>query len=128
MIALTDSHTFLWYVWSDPRLSKTALAEMNRGENILFLSVASAWEIAIKCSLNKLKLSEEVSSFVTKHTSVNRIQLLEINLAHIAQIAKLPFHHRDPFDRMLVAQCLVEKIPIISVDSNLDKYGIQRIW
>ena len=128
MRALIDTHVFLWYVLNDSGLSRSASEIMNSRNHKLVLSYASAWELAIKSSIGKLTVVGDACSFVQKHVALNDIDLLEIKYAHIAHVAKLPLHHRDPFDRMLAAQCLAENIPIVSADSAFDAYGIQRIW
>jgi PIN domain nuclease of toxin-antitoxin system len=91
-------------------------------------SVASLWEVAIKHSLGKLHLSQSFEELFPHHPSVNSIVLLAIRLDHLTRIVSLPFHHRDPFDRLLVAQALVEEIPILSGDDAFDDYGVERIW
>jgi PIN domain nuclease of toxin-antitoxin system len=90
--------------------------------------VASLWEIAIKVSLGKLMISGSLDTFIPEQLALNSIGILNITLAHTAAVSTLPFHHRDPFDRLLVAQSLVEDIPIISRDSTLDAYGVTRNW
>jgi PIN domain nuclease of toxin-antitoxin system len=96
--------------------------------NEKFLSVASLWEIAIKLSIGKLALSSPFEMLIPQQLSLNGIQLLNINLAHTVVIASLPFHHRDPFDRLLIAQAMVEKMPVISIDAAFDVYPIIRRW
>ncbi|WP_437628038.1 type II toxin-antitoxin system VapC family toxin [Sorangium sp. So ce1151] len=95
--------------------------------NELLLSVASPWEIAIKVSLGKLSIPGDIETFIKHHMAMNDIELLDIRLRHVARVSDLPFHHRDPFDRLVIAQALVEDIPILSQDSVFDAYGIKRI-
>ena len=128
MRLLLDTHTFLWYTATPANLSTAALSILNDPNNDVLLSMASAWEMSIKAALGKLGLSQKVVPFVQDQIALNGFQLLPISLDHVALVEELPLHHRDPFDRLLVAQSLAEDIPIVSVDGALDAYGIQRIW
>jgi PIN domain nuclease of toxin-antitoxin system len=128
MTYLLDTHSFLWFVLENPRLSPTALGYIAAGENALLLSPASYWEIAIKVSLGKYSLPGPLQEFFEEQLTLNEIEILPISIAHAARLSTLPFHHRDPFDRMLVVQSLVESIPLISSDSILDAYAIERLW
>jgi len=94
----------------------------------LFVSFASLWEIAVKQSIGKLSLSLPIPEFVERRVTGVGMALLEIKLSHIAKYSELPLHHRDPFDRLLVAQCLAEEIGILSHDRQLDAYGVERVW
>ncbi len=96
--------------------------------NDVFLSVASLWEMAIKISLGKLRLAEPFEAFITQQMSLNRIELLGMTVSHASRVSVLPFHHRDPFDRLLIAQAEVEQMPIISGASGFDAYEITRLW
>jgi PIN domain nuclease of toxin-antitoxin system len=93
-----------------------------------FLSVASLWEMAIKVSLGKLELGQPFESLIPHQLKLNGIDLIEIKIQHTAVVSKLPFHHRDPFDRLLVAQATVEQMPIVSTDTTFDAYTIKRMW
>jgi PIN domain nuclease of toxin-antitoxin system len=125
---LLDTHTFLWFLADDPQLSPTARSLIEDGTNEILLSMASLWEIAIKVSLGKLTLGGAFATFIPDQLTLNAFGLLPIELAHVTAVAALPFHHRDPFDRLLVAQALVEPLPIISRDPALDAYGVTRKW
>jgi PIN domain nuclease of toxin-antitoxin system len=92
------------------------------------LSTASLWEIAIKISLGKLALTEPFDVLIPAQLNLNGIELLEISVAHASMVANLPFHHRDPFDRLLIAQAQVEQMTIVSKDDTFDAYGIKRKW
>jgi PIN domain nuclease of toxin-antitoxin system len=127
MRLLLDSHTFLWWVKDDPALSRRARAAIADPDNECFLSHASVWEMAIKASLGKLRLPSTVERFVVEQAAANSFQLLSITLAHIASVEGLPFHHRDPFDRLLVAQALHEDMALVSRDSSLKAYGVSVI-
>jgi PIN domain nuclease of toxin-antitoxin system len=125
---LVDTHAFLWFVTDDPRLSATAKALMEREDSELLLSPASHWEMAIKISAGKLSLAEPFQILVPREILLNDIQILPIEVGHSAVVAALPYHHRDPFDRMLISQATVEGIPLISADTQFDAYGVTRLW
>lgn len=125
---LVDTHTFLWFIMDDPNLSKNAKIEVEHAQNELYLSVASLWEMAIKISLSKLQIPSPFADFVETHITANDFQLLTILPHHLDVVSRLDFHHRDPFDRLLVSQSLTDQIPIISADAALDRYGVNRIW
>lgn len=128
MNLLLDTHAFLWFWWADPTLSATAEAAICDAGNRKLVSPASSWEIAIKVSLKKLDLGAPYRGYIHTHMVRNNFELLQITDDHLAGVVDLPFHHRDPFDRMLVAQALYEGIPIVSADAQLDAYGVARIW
>jgi len=94
----------------------------------MFISIASIWEMAIKVSLGKLQLSQPFDLFITNQLILNDIRILDIAINHSLFVATMPFHHRDPFDRMIIAQSLTESLPLISADTAFDSYGIARIW
>ena len=125
---LLDTHAFLWYFMADPRLSKNAAIIMVDMRNELLLSMASIWEIGIKSSIGKLTLPAPFAILIPQQLQQASIGILEIKLSHVTVGCGLPFHHKDPFDRMLVAQCVAEQIPVLSSDPVLDHYGIKRIW
>ena len=104
MNLLLDSHTFLWFTAGDSNLSQTARAAIEDENNNLYLSVASIWEIAIKVSIEKLELSEPFEVLIPDMLAENEIELLDISVNHAALITTMPFHHRDPFDRLIAAQ------------------------
>ena len=128
MRLLLDTHTFLWWIGNDPLLSDVARKAIATGRNECFLSVASCWELAIKVSIGKLRLSKPLERFIPEELAANDFQLLGMDFRHVTRVETLPFHHRDPFDRLLVAQALTEKIAIISADAVLSDYGVKRIW
>lgn len=123
-----DTHTLLWFSRASPELSAEAQDLIEDTENELFLSIGSPWEIGIKVSTGKLTLGRPADVFFKDRMQRSGIVLLPIMLAHIARVSTLPFHHRDPFDRRLIAQSLTEDIPIISADTAFDAYGITRLW
>lgn len=128
MTLLLDTHSFLWFWWDDPQLSETAKQVICDATNRKLVSTVSCWEIAIKVSLKKLDLGTPYQGFIHQHMVRNNFELLQITDEHLAVLVDLPFHHKDPFDRLLIAQALYEQIPIVSVDSQLDAYGVTRIW
>ncbi len=128
MKLLLDTHTFLWFIGDKPNLSSEAIAHINDVNNDLFLSIASVWEMAIKVRLGKLQVPQPFEPFITNQLKRNRISSLDITIAHTALIATMALHHRDPFDRLLIAQAMVEQVPIISGDEAFDAYGISRLW
>jgi PIN domain nuclease of toxin-antitoxin system len=128
MNILLDTHAFLWFVNDDPSLNESAKRLIEDESSQPFLSAASLWEIAIKISLGKLNLKQPYEVFIPQQLAFNGIGILNITMEHTAAVANLPFHHRDPFDRLLVVQSKIEKMPLVSADSVLDMYGITRVW
>ncbi|HMW03331.1 MAG: type II toxin-antitoxin system VapC family toxin [Blastocatellia bacterium] len=123
-----DTHTFLWLTSGDPQLSQTALDLLQDAESEIWLSEVSLWEIAIKMNIGKLTLSDAFEIFIAEQTAAYRIDILDVTVAHLSKLISLPLHHRDPFDRLLVAQALAENLPFVSIDAKLDAYGVNRIW
>jgi PIN domain nuclease of toxin-antitoxin system len=128
MRLLLDTHTFLWWLANDPAISEKARVAIADGRNECFLSLASCWELAIKSSLGKLRLTQPVERFIPDEMSANGFHLFGIDFRHVAKVETLPFYHRDPFDRLLAAQALVDKLTIVSCDTILSEYGVKRIW
>jgi len=127
MRALLDTQAFLYSVAGPgppPRHTLTIIEDL---ENDLYLSIASVWEMAIKLSIGKPSLARPLAALVTTQLATTRIFLLPINIEHTAAVATLPLHHRDPFDRMLVAQSTVERLPIVSGDGAFELYGVERL-
>ena len=128
MRLLLDTHTFLWFILDDSRLSVRAKSLLETPEYKLLLSPASYWEIAIKIKLGKYSLPQPYLSFMESQLSQNGIVIQPIELRHTDLLTTLPLHHKDPFDRLLVSQAIVENIPIISSDEAIDAYGVIRWW
>ncbi len=128
MDILLDTQAFLWLSSNDAKLTKTAKKTFLDVKNNFFLSMASMWEMSIKCSLDKLKLRPSLERFLLNELQENSLEQLAISFQHVIKVNSLPFHHRDPFDRLLIAQALVEGIPILSNDTIFDNYDIKRIW
>lgn len=127
MRLLLDTHIFLWWVTGDKALSRKTRAAIADSANDCFLSVASTWEMAIKTSLGKLELSVSLERFLPEQLAANQFQLLPLELSHSLRVASLPWHHRDPFDRLLIAQCQVEGLTLVSADKAMADYGLPLI-
>jgi len=125
---LLDTHTFLWFILDDPQLSPKADQLISDPNNAIAISPVTYWEIAIKISIGKYSLPEPYEIFMDREISINDFKILPIQPKHTAILIDLPFYHKDPFDRLLIAQASVEKIPIISNDQIFDQYPVQRIW
>jgi len=128
MRLLLDTHTFIWAATLDERLSSKAKTLLLDSDNELLLSTASIWEMAIKTSLGKLILKQPIEQTINEQIQINGLQILNIESAHALAMASLPWHHRDPFDRLLICQGKLEKLIILGRDSVMDAYGVGRIW
>lgn len=128
MKLLLDTHALLWFSGGDSRISETAKESIADPENDLLLSLASVWEMAIKVSIGKLDLPNEISLFLAEARTNVSFEVLAIEQNHVLEVASLPFHHRDPFDRLLIAQAMLEQVPLVSADEQFDSYGITRHW
>lgn len=130
MRLLLDTHTFCWYVEGDQKLSSTAQSLIQDATNEVLVSPASYWEIAIKVNLGKWILNRPYEEFIELGITQYDFSVLPIQLKHTARLIGLtfPMNHKDPFDRLLVAQAMSENIPIVSADPKLDAYGVQRLW
>lgn len=128
MRLLLDTHALLWFVWNHANLSANARSLMTDPKNTLLLSAATIWEIAIKVAIGKLTLADPYDVFMNQAIATTGLTILPIEVRYAAALTALPFHHRDPFDRMLVAQALVEKVPLLSADAVFDAYGVNRLW
>ena len=128
MKALLDTHTFLWWVTNDPLLS-TKVEEIlcDRG-NRIFVSAATGWEIAIKSQIGKLNFPTPPEPFMLQQLALNSFITLPIRLEHGLRVYHLPLYHRDPFDRILIAQSQLEGMPILTTDSKIAQYGVDVIW
>jgi PIN domain nuclease of toxin-antitoxin system len=128
MRVLLDTHAWLWFVLGDTSLSSAARAAIEDKTNQKLISPASYWELAIKISIGKYLLPESYETFMTRAVDGQGFKVLPILPAHTSRVARLPFHHRDPFDRLLVGQALAEDLTLISNDGALDAYGARRLW
>jgi PIN domain nuclease of toxin-antitoxin system len=127
MKALLDTHTFLWAISGNQKLSRRA-GEIFAGPSDLWLSVASIWEILTKVQIGKMPLPEPTGPYIVKKLAENRIETLPVSLDHVLKIETLPLHHRDPFDRILIAQSLKENLPLITSDSVFNRYDVELVW
>lgn len=128
MRALLDTHTFLWWVLDVPRLSDESRAILEDGDNDLVFSAASAYELAFKARSGRLTLPEPPETYVPDRLVSNGFTRLAIELAHALRAGSLPWIHRDPFDRMLVAQAQIEGLPILTADPAITRYDVETIW
>ncbi len=128
MKILIDTHALLWLITDNKKLSKNSKIYFTDPKNELYFSMASFWEICIKVSIGKLSLSTNWEQTIKKELSFNLVQLLPISTEHCMQVTKLPFHHRDPFDRLIIAQGIVEELHLMSIDEHFTHYPISLIW
>jgi PIN domain nuclease of toxin-antitoxin system len=128
MRLLLDTHAFLWFITEDAKLSASASAAIQSSDDVR-LSLASVWEIAIKTRKGKLPLPKSIEEFIPEQLRANQVRILPIRLQHLYAVSRLPLlHHKDPFDRLLAAQALSNRMPLVSADVAHDSYGVTRIW
>jgi PIN domain nuclease of toxin-antitoxin system len=128
MRLLIDTHAFLWAASDKDRLSERARSLIEDASNEIYVSSASLWEIAIKIGIGKLRLTSPYETFIAKQLAITNILVLSSSIRHYAALAALPVHHKDPFDRLIIAQSIVEATPIVSIDAKFDTYLVNRIW
>lgn len=128
MRLLLDTAPFLWWITDSDRLSQRARELLGDAENEVWFSAVSSWEIVIKAALGRVKLPEKAERFIPKHVAINSFQILPIHLRHTLRVAALPSHHRDPFDRLLVAQAQGEGLNLLSGDRQLARYPVPILW
>lgn len=128
MRVLLDTHAFLWWIGDDPRLSEQAREVFSDGDNDLVFSAASGWEIAIKARLGRLHVPGDLNTYLFRQLTENYTSVLPVHLSHALRVHALPDHHRDPFDRLLVAQAIVEEIPLLSADPRIARYPVEVVW
>lgn len=128
MILHLDTHTFLWFVWDDPRLPESVFDAIEDPANTVCVSVVSLWEIAIKSSLGKLSIELPLADFFAKNVDGNGFRTLPLTRTHLLSVHRLPFHHRDPFDRLLIAQSLTDGMTFVSGDTQVGAYGVPVLW
>jgi PIN domain nuclease of toxin-antitoxin system len=128
MKLLLDTHAFLYWDLQKELLSDKALALLEDPKNNLFLSMASVWEIQIKVQIGKLKLNPTLSQTIADHEKSSQLTILPIHSQHIYNLSQLPFHHKDPFDRMLISQAMTEGLSLLSKDAQITKYQVNVIW
>jgi PIN domain nuclease of toxin-antitoxin system len=127
MNLLVDTHALLWFVSGDDQLSSTARKVIESPDTVNYISVASWWEMAVKCSLGKLHLDDPFDVFL-KYRTREGFRTLSIETNHLPALVSLPFHHRDPFDRLIICQAIQEKMPVCSADDNFSRYEVEVIW
>lgn len=128
MQLLLDTHSFIWWSINSEKLSLTGQDLLFDRNNRLFLSVASVWEMQIKLQLGKLQLNPSLQELIKNQITINNLEILSIDLAHIWTLATLIHYHKDPFNRLLISQSITEIMPILSIDEIFDLYPVQRIW
>jgi|MudIll2142460700_1097286.scaffolds.fasta_scaffold49214_2 PIN domain nuclease of toxin-antitoxin system len=128
MKVLLDTHTFLWWITDDPKLSLRVRGIISEGENEIFISAATGWEIAIKSQIGRLKLPDEPQRFILEQMKINGMKSLPIEMRHALHVSTLPTYHQDPFDRILIAQAQMEDLPVLSADPEIGKYEVTIIW
>jgi PIN domain nuclease of toxin-antitoxin system len=128
MRLLLDTHALIWFLADDRRLSRYANAVVSDPANEVEVSVASLWEITVKSSLGKLEVDEPFEDVMPARLETNQIAVLPIRIPHLAALRHLPFHHKDPFDRLIVAQALAEGVPLVTADRALGAYGVDVVW
>lgn len=127
MRLLLDTHALLWFATGDRRLSRPARAAMEADDAELQISAASVWEIAIKASLGQLLLPGPVSAYISEKIQ-GGYRVLPVTWTEAAEVERLPWHHRDPFDRLLAAQALTQPCPLVTRDRVFRKYGVEVVW
>ncbi len=128
MRIVLDSHTFIWFVLSKPQLSRSANALISDPSNEVLVSPATYWEIAIKVGKNKLDLTASYDNFMRQGNEGNDFTILPIETRHTSLLTTMKPYHNDPFDRLIIAQAIAEQIPVVSIDSAFDSYGVTRLW
>lgn len=128
MKLLLDSHTFKWWRDEPNKLSPTAFSEISNQKNDVFLSVVTVWELQIKIGLNKFSIKGGLENAVKDESKINNFQILPVKLSHALYLENLPLHHKDPFDRLLISQAIVENISLISADTNFANYQVSLLW
>ena len=128
MKLLLDTHVFLWWIGDDGRLSQPARNAIASSSNAVFLSIASAWELAVKIRLGKLNLEDDLERFLPNQLQRNAVTALPVSLSHAMRLHHLPLHHRDPFDRMLVVQAQIEGLTLVTADPFVRLYDVPTLW
>lgn len=128
MSLLLDTHTFLWFINDDPRLSQRAMERIADPEARVLVSVINAWEIVIKTGTGKLVLDRPLAEIWEASILDNHFEVLDVTTEHVMELEGLPPHHRDPFDRLLIAQAIADGHEIVSADTLFDAYPVERLW
>jgi PIN domain nuclease of toxin-antitoxin system len=125
---LLDTHALVWALGDPDRLSSRARGTIADQATVVFVSLTSAWELAILQSLDRVRLKVPLATLFTEGLAALRFHLLPIRLPHIAGVAELPMHHRDPFDRLIVSTALAERLTVVSADRAFTRYGVPVVW
>jgi PIN domain nuclease of toxin-antitoxin system len=125
---LLDTHAFLWAITDNPQLSDKARRMFTSSDNELLLSAASVWEILVKVQIGRLPLPKPAGDYLERQLAKNAITVLPIQLRHVLRLERLPLHHRDPFDRLLIAQSLEEELPVLTADPLMKNYSAMLLW
>ena len=128
MKLLLDSHAFVWMHEEPHKLSVNVVSEILNPANQIFLSVVTAWEIQIKIAIKKFSFSDTLEKVILQEQQTNKIQILPIQLSHALYLENLPLHHKDPFDRLLISQAIVENMTLVSADTKFPKYQVNLLW
>ena len=128
MNLLSDTHAFIWSFSNTKKLSATVIKEFKNPANQIFLSVASVWEMQIKIKLGKMVFNDTLENIITEQQTVNNVQILPVNLSHALYLENLPLHHKDPFDRLLISQAIVENMNLVTADPKFAKYQVNLLW
>jgi len=124
---LIDTRAMLWFVAGDDRLSQKAREAIESTDAISYVSIASWWEIAVKCSLGKLKIAPPLEDFISERVDEG-FRVLAIETGHLPKLTSLPFHHRDPFDRLIISQAISEDMAVCTSDTHFTRYGVRVVW
>jgi PIN domain nuclease of toxin-antitoxin system len=128
MKLLLDTHVLIWWSLDSVKLTKKIYELLTDPNNTLVVSIASIWEMQVKVQLGKLDLDRKVSELITHQQQINNLEVLSIDPAHVYALESLPNEHRDPFDRIIIAESIVEEIPLLSADKVFERYPVERIW
>lgn len=128
MRLLLDTHAFLWFIQGSQNLSETARNLIEDQENQTLLSIASLWEISIKVSIGKLDVGMVIAELLSREVYGNGFEVLAIQANHLDELTKLAFHHKDPFDRLIIAQALAERMPVVTKDEAFERYAVSLLW
>ena len=127
MKVLLDTHTMIWFFEGSGEISQSARNAIENDDNTCFISIASIWEVAIKLSIQKLQMNipyDRLSSLIRE----NSFELIPVRFEHTKELITMPFHHKDPFDRLIIAQSIIEKMPVVSRDNSFKHYHVDQIW
>lgn len=125
---LLDSHAFIWLHEEPHKLSVNAVYEILNPANRIFLSVVTVWELQIKIAIKKFSFSDRLENVIVREQQINKLRILPVNLSHALYLKNLPLHHKDPFDRLLISQAIIENMILITADSEFAKYKANLLW